>query len=140
MYWTRLAPSGWLAASISAELRPAYAAQNREGTARSAGGVRQQAQLGKDHADPGRSTRPQNADNLEIRGHCSSSIDWALRLFEICRLTELVPYIDWSPFFHAWELRGTYPDIFKDPYVGDKAKEVYDDAAKLLLEKSLTAS
>ncbi len=37
-------------------------------------------------------------------------------------------------FFIAWELRGTYPDIFKDPYVGDKAKEVYDDAVKLLSE------
>ena len=47
-------------------------------------------------------------------------------------LKEIVPYIDWSPFFHAWELRGRYPGIFEDAYVGDKAKELFDDAQQLL--------
>ncbi|MGD9850039.1 MAG: methionine synthase [Nitrospirales bacterium] len=55
----------------------------------------------------------------------------------------LVPFIDWSPFFHAWELRGKYPKIFEDPVVGPKAKELFDDAQKLLQEiigqKLLTA-
>jgi 5-methyltetrahydrofolate--homocysteine methyltransferase len=49
-------------------------------------------------------------------------------------LVELIPYIDWSPFFHTWELRGRYPTIFDDPTVGPKAKEVYDDARRLLDE------
>ncbi len=49
-------------------------------------------------------------------------------------LKELVPYIDWSPFFHTWELRGRYPMIFEDPTVGPKAKELYDDARRLLDE------
>ena len=47
-------------------------------------------------------------------------------------LAELVPYIDWSPFFHTWELRGRYPGIFEDPYVGKQARELFDDAQKLL--------
>ncbi len=49
-------------------------------------------------------------------------------------LDELIPYIDWSPFFHTWELKGRYPTIFEDPTVGPKAKELYDDAQRLLDE------
>jgi 5-methyltetrahydrofolate--homocysteine methyltransferase len=47
-------------------------------------------------------------------------------------LDELAPYIDWSPFFHTWELKGRYPSIFEDPTVGTKAKELYDDAQRVL--------
>jgi len=58
-------------------------------------------------------------------------------------LSELTPFIDWSPFFHTWELRGRYPTIFEDPTVGDRAKELFDDAQQLLSEiirnKLLTA-
>ena len=45
---------------------------------------------------------------------------------------ELVPYIDWSPFFSAWELRGTYPRIFENPEWGAKARELFDDAQAML--------
>jgi 5-methyltetrahydrofolate--homocysteine methyltransferase len=58
-------------------------------------------------------------------------------------LATLVPYIDWSPFFHTWELRGRYPAILDDPTVGKQARELFDDAQKLLdqivREKLLTA-
>ena len=47
-------------------------------------------------------------------------------------LDQLIPFIDWSPFFHTWELRGRYPTIFEDPVVGQKAKELHDDALALL--------
>ena len=47
-------------------------------------------------------------------------------------LGDLVPFIDWSPFFHAWELRGRYPAIFGDPVIGKQARELFDDAQKLL--------
>jgi 5-methyltetrahydrofolate--homocysteine methyltransferase len=47
-------------------------------------------------------------------------------------LATLVEYVDWSPFFHTWELRGRYPAIFDDPVVGKQAREVFDDAEKLL--------
>lgn len=47
-------------------------------------------------------------------------------------LGELVPYIDWSPFFMAWELKGKYPSIFDDPTVGTQARKVFDEANELL--------
>ena len=47
-------------------------------------------------------------------------------------LEDLVPYIDWSPFFHTWELRGRYPKIFDDPEIGEEARKVYDDAQQML--------
>ncbi|MGC2353209.1 MAG: vitamin B12 dependent-methionine synthase activation domain-containing protein, partial [Candidatus Udaeobacter sp.] len=47
-------------------------------------------------------------------------------------LGDLVEYIDWSPFFHAWELRGRYPAIFDDPKIGKQARELFDDAQQLL--------
>src|SRR5437762_1172691 len=58
-------------------------------------------------------------------------------------IVELRDYIDWSPFFHAWELRGRYPAIFDDPTIGAQARELFDDAQEVLdriiAEKSLTA-
>jgi 5-methyltetrahydrofolate--homocysteine methyltransferase len=47
-------------------------------------------------------------------------------------LAALEPYIDWTPFFSAWELRGTYPRIFDNPDWGAKAREVFEDAQRLL--------
>ncbi len=65
------------------------------------------------------------------------------KVFEDYPLEELVPYIDWTPFFHTWELRGSYPKIFSDKVVGDEAQKLYDDAQVLLkrivAEKLLTA-
>ncbi|HST29302.1 MAG TPA: methionine synthase [Chthoniobacterales bacterium] len=49
-------------------------------------------------------------------------------------ISELCDYIDWSPFFHVWELRGRYPAILEDPTVGKQARELFDDAQKLLDE------
>lgn len=58
-------------------------------------------------------------------------------------LDELVDYIDWSPFFHAWELKGIYPKILSDEKYGIEAQKLYDDGQKLLAriisEKWLTA-
>jgi 5-methyltetrahydrofolate--homocysteine methyltransferase len=51
-------------------------------------------------------------------------------------ITELTSYIDWSPFFHTWELRGRYPAIFDDPNMGTQARELFDDAQKLLAQIS----
>jgi len=49
-------------------------------------------------------------------------------------LATLVDYIDWSPFFHVWELRGRSPAIFDDPIIGKQARELFDDAHKVLDE------
>lgn len=65
------------------------------------------------------------------------------RVFENYSLEELVPYIDWTPFFQTWELRGSYPRILEDKVVGDEARKLFDDAKALLKrivdEKLLTA-
>jgi 5-methyltetrahydrofolate--homocysteine methyltransferase len=47
-------------------------------------------------------------------------------------LGDLLPYIDWSPFFSSWELKGKYPAILKDPVVGQEAKKLFNDALELL--------
>jgi 5-methyltetrahydrofolate--homocysteine methyltransferase len=49
-------------------------------------------------------------------------------------LDELLPYIDWTPFFHAWELKGTYPRILEHPLHGKAARELYESAQTLLAE------
>jgi 5-methyltetrahydrofolate--homocysteine methyltransferase len=58
-------------------------------------------------------------------------------------LDELVPFIDWTPFFHTWELKGVYPRILADPRVGERAQDLLADAkellAKLVAGKELTA-
>jgi 5-methyltetrahydrofolate--homocysteine methyltransferase len=58
-------------------------------------------------------------------------------------LATIIPYIDWSPFFMTWELRGKYPMIFSDPAVGPEARKLFEDAqcllGKIVDEKLLTA-
>lgn len=59
-------------------------------------------------------------------------------------LETLREFIDWSPFFQSWELKGKYPKIFEDSYVGEEAKKLFHDANVLLDEiiekKLLTAN
>ena len=66
-----------------------------------------------------------------------------LRTLEDYPLDELAKYIDWSPFFATWEMRGKFPAIFDDPHLGTEAKKLYGDALALLeriiKEKLLTA-
>ncbi len=67
-----------------------------------------------------------------------------LKSFEDYDLSELVPYIDWSPFFSTWELSGRYPAILNDNKVGPEAKKLFADAqamlTKLVEEQWLKAS
>ncbi|MBU1099431.1 MAG: methionine synthase [Bacteroidetes bacterium] len=59
-------------------------------------------------------------------------------------LAEIRKYIDWTPFFSTWELKGKYPDIFENENYGSEAKRLYDDANEMLDEviekKSLFAN
>jgi 5-methyltetrahydrofolate--homocysteine methyltransferase len=48
------------------------------------------------------------------------------------KLEELVPYIDWTPFFQTWDLHGKYPAILTDDVVGEQAQSLFDDAQKML--------
>ncbi len=65
------------------------------------------------------------------------------RVFDDVPLDEIVPFIDWGPFFSAWELHGRYPQILDDEIVGTEAKKLFADAQGLLqrivAEKRYTA-
>jgi len=71
------------------------------------------------------------------------AIDWSnyqptkpaftgLKSFDDYPLEELRDYIDWTPFFHTWELKGRYPKIFDDPKKGVEAKKLFADAQAML--------
>jgi 5-methyltetrahydrofolate--homocysteine methyltransferase len=55
-----------------------------------------------------------------------------VRRFENLPLEELVRYIDWMPFFNAWEFAGRFPDVLTDPVVGEAASNLYADARRML--------
>ena len=116
---------------LSDELRPAFLAKN----------AALQDVLRKDHA--GRQSKPL----LPLAGARARrrTFDWTaadlpvpsftgVRVEEDVPLAELIPFVDWSPFFHAWELRGRYPQILDDAVVGEKARELFADAQELLSE------
>ncbi len=55
-----------------------------------------------------------------------------VQVFKDVDLSLLVEYIDWSPFFHTWELAGSFPKILNDEVVGEEAGKLYEDALQLL--------
>lgn len=54
------------------------------------------------------------------------------RTFEDTPLKDIIPYIDWAPFFIAWELGGRFPDILTDKVIGEEASRLYADAQEML--------
>jgi 5-methyltetrahydrofolate--homocysteine methyltransferase len=125
---------------INPEARPKLDADNR----------RLQAQLVESHAKRQEATLVPYADALAKR----FATDWATvdiptpeftgaRIVKDLPLSELRPYIDWSPFFLTWELKGKYPRILQDPQLGEAARKLFQDAEELLDrligEKLLTA-
>jgi 5-methyltetrahydrofolate--homocysteine methyltransferase len=114
----------------SANRRPAFDAENR----------REQERLRGEH-QARRSEKP--LLSIEEARRRKARIDWpayeppqpcfrGARALDDVPLRELVPCIDWTPFFSAWELRGTYPRIFENPEWGARAREVFDDAQTML--------
>jgi len=114
--------------------------------------VRQQQEKSREAYETKKSGKP--LLSLEEARKRRIAIDWqssdipkpsflGTRIFQDLPLDNLVPFIDWSPFFQTWELRGRYPKIFGDPKVGSRAKELFEDAQRLLEEimgkKLLTA-
>lgn len=60
-----------------------------------------------------------------------------ITVIDSVKVADIVPYIDWNPFFQTWELRGRYPNrgypkIFKDETVGAEAKKLFDDAETMM--------
>jgi 5-methyltetrahydrofolate--homocysteine methyltransferase len=124
---------------INSECKPAFARQNRE----------EQENIRRQHAGQAARLLP-----LEEARRRAPKIQWkaediarpeftGIRVLESVPLEDLVPYIDWSPFFHTWELRGRYPAILDHPKYGPEARTVFHDGRELLgriaREKLLTA-
>ena len=57
-----------------------------------------------------------------------------VQVLEQLSLKELVPFIDWSPFFRSWDLHGKFPAILKDEVVGEQATIMYDEAQVMIQE------
>jgi 5-methyltetrahydrofolate--homocysteine methyltransferase len=55
-----------------------------------------------------------------------------VRVFRNADLAEIRRYIDWQPFFNAWEMKGSFPDILDDPDSGETARKLYDDGQRML--------
>jgi len=112
----------------SPELRGKFAQGNRQ----------EQEKIREKHRSPA-----QKLLDLEEARRRKPAFDWAsyepprpaftgTHVCSLVPLEEIVPYIDWTPFFHTWELRGIYPKIFDQPQVGARAKELFEDAQELL--------
>ncbi len=101
----------------------------------------------------GKQDRPR-LDIEAARGN-RTPIDWegyeppapkqpGVHVFEDYDLAELRDYIDWQPFFNAWEMKGKFPDILNSPGTGEVARKLYDDAQdmldRMIAEKWVTAS
>ncbi|HEY6841564.1 MAG TPA: methionine synthase [Chthoniobacterales bacterium] len=121
---------GVVSALISDDQKPAFVEKNGE----------DQKRLRDEYANKNADKKLISITDARQR---RTPIDWATTRIDVPEflgprviwnqsLEELVHYIDWSPFFHTWELRGRFPKIFDDPEVGEQARSLFEDAQKLL--------
>ncbi|MEO9138813.1 MAG: methionine synthase [Jatrophihabitans sp.] len=73
-------------------------------------------------------TRDMHTDDF----HRSGTPTQFIKTFRNYPLDELRRYIDWQPFFNAWEMKGKFPDILNNPTTGEVARKLYDDGQKML--------
>jgi 5-methyltetrahydrofolate--homocysteine methyltransferase len=117
-------------ALLSKEVRPQYVEQVRKEYAKVADAHR------RAEADKQRLPLARARDN-------KFKTDWAsydpprptflgTRVFRTYDVAELVPYIDWTPFFQTWELKGRFPALLQDEKQGAAARQLYDDAQAML--------
>ena len=72
--------------------------------------------------------------------HIIKPNELGIQMLKQISLKELVPFIDWSPFFRSWDLHGKYPNILTDTVVGEQATQLFDDAQnmlKIIIQKQL---
>jgi 5-methyltetrahydrofolate--homocysteine methyltransferase len=97
-------------------------------------------QVREHHASRQRATRWLTLEEARTN---KTSIDWAsytppipkqlgVQVIDNFPLEVLKDFIDWTPFFHAWELKGSYPKIFHDEAKGEEARKLFDDAQAML--------
>lgn len=64
--------------------------------------------------------------------HIQAPVKLGLQVLKDYPIREIRQYIDWTPFFQTWMLRGKFPEILKDDHVGEEAQKLYDDANQML--------
>ncbi|GAB5350163.1 methionine synthase [Alteriqipengyuania sp. 357] len=74
----------------------------------------------------------ENAAPIDFAQKPAAPAKPGLHVFEAWSIADLRDYIDWTPFFRAWELHGNYPAILEDDVVGESARSLWDDAQKML--------
>jgi len=131
---------GVVEALLDPDRKPDFVAKNLEAQAKAKASFAQRQQV----------TLVPYADALAKR----FQIDWTnyappkpdflgTRIIEDLPLEELVPFIDWSPFFSSWQLIGKYPKILNDAVIGEEARKLFADAQtelkSLLADKSIKA-
>jgi 5-methyltetrahydrofolate--homocysteine methyltransferase len=115
---------------ISAESRAAYVSELRE----------EYAHVRELHEQRQRSTKWLTLERARAN---KTPIDWSaytppkpkqlgVQVIDDFPLEELKNFIDWTPFFHAWEMKGSYPKIFHDEAKGEEARKLFDDAQVML--------
>ncbi len=62
----------------------------------------------------------------------AGAADGVVRVLDDVDLAELRDYIDWQPFFNAWEMKGAFPDILNNPTTGEVARKLWDEAQEML--------
>ena len=115
---------------VTPEMKPAYVAEVK------AENVRRREQHAGKKVKGAQLTLGQARNN-------KPKIDWAnytppvprflgAKVFNDVPLASLTPYIDWMPFFNAWEYGGKFPDVLQDPVRGESARSLYKDAQEML--------
>ena len=85
----------------------------------------------------------QQARDVHTDDHAARHTSSSSRRSTTTRWPKLRDYIDWQPFFNAWEMKGKFPDILNNPASGEAARKLWDDAQTMLdviAEKWLTAA
>ncbi|MCB0880853.1 MAG: methionine synthase [Thermoleophilia bacterium] len=128
---------GVVASLLDADRRPGVMDAERADQARLRDVHSRKAEKGMLPLEEARARRPElSYDDVPVPAFTGT------RIVDV-PLEELVPYIDWTFFFHAWELKGKFPAVLDHPEYGAAARDLYDGATALLdrivAEKSLTA-
>ena len=79
-----------------------------------------------------RGARQRRGADVRHARPCSHPRSPACVTFDALDVGEIAPYIDWTPFFHVWGLRGRYPAILEDGVLGDAARPLFEDAQRML--------
>ena len=113
---------------LSNELRPVLVEENRQKQDDLNRAYQQRTLPLISYQDACQQPFPTNWDTVAIDTPDSLGI----QVLDDYPLEDLVPYIDWTPFFMAWELKGKYPGILDDPQRGEAARDLFDQAQQML--------